>query len=136
MAPNELVVGGAGQYYLDQGAGAPTLLLQAHNGQILNVLVADEKVLLRQVRPRGRTLIIEIWWEGKGLVYLLLPPPAHTPPPRDPAWCWASSSTCLFPSTVFHSLIKLHSPEVACLSLSILSFLHVVSSTVVVKVVR
>jgi hypothetical protein len=49
VAPNELVVGGAGQYYLDQGAGAPTLLLQAHNGQILNVLVADEKVLLRQL---------------------------------------------------------------------------------------
>jgi hypothetical protein len=58
VAPNELVVGGAGQYYLDQGA--PTLLLQAHNGQILNVLVADEKVLLRQFLLRGRTLKAEI----------------------------------------------------------------------------
>jgi hypothetical protein len=52
VAPNELVVGGAGQYYLDQGAGAPTLLLQAHNGQILNVLVADEKVeRCREIAP-------------------------------------------------------------------------------------
>ena len=43
------LVGGAGQYYLQQGAGPPTLLLQAHNGQILNVLVADEKVLIQIV---------------------------------------------------------------------------------------
>jgi hypothetical protein len=57
VAPNELVVGGAGQYYLDQGT--PTLLLQAHNGQILNVLVADEKVLY-MVRTSDVRFITEI----------------------------------------------------------------------------
>ncbi len=57
----------------------------------------------------------------------LFPPPPHTSSPllpREPTWCWANSSTCWFPPTVFQSLIKLHRPEAVCLSLPILQFLH------------
>jgi hypothetical protein len=58
--------------------------------------------------------ITKICWECKSILYL------RPPPLLESAWCWANSSTCWFPSTVFQSLIQLHRPEVACLSLSIL----------------
>ncbi len=54
-------------------------------------------------------------------VPLTRPPPSPTPPPCEPV---LGSSICWFPPTVFQSFTRLHRPEMACLSLSILSFLY------------
>ena len=36
--------GGTQYYHLQQGGGATTMLLQGENGELLNVLVAEDKV--------------------------------------------------------------------------------------------